>query len=185
PARLEHEQALDALRDLRFQLDIQDTWRINNPTSRLFTFYSNTNTRSQLDHIYTSPTHEQNICGWDSCTSAIPTDHRMVLVRFAPNNTPFVGKGRWSWPTSLINDEELIKKISKTGITVQNKITNQRAPRSNTENPQKEWEEFKIQIQQLAKITAKEHLNKIRTRTKQLEEDLRRTTANDDIGTNE
>jgi exonuclease III len=43
PARPENEQALDALRDLRFQLDVQDTWRMNHPSSRLFTFYSNNN----------------------------------------------------------------------------------------------------------------------------------------------
>jgi hypothetical protein len=184
PARLEHEQALDALRDLRFQLDVQDTWRINHPTSRLFTFYSNTNTYSRLDRIYTSSAHEQNICGWDTCTSAIPTDHRMVLVRFAPNNTPFIGKGRWAWPASLMNDENLIKNISKAGITAQSKITNRQMPRSSSENPQTVWEEFKVQIQQIAKITAKEHLNKIRIRTKQLEEDLRKTTANNNIDTN-
>jgi exonuclease III len=96
PARLDNEQAIEALRNLRFQLNIQDSWRINNPTMRSFMFYSNTNSHSHLDRIYSSPTHELSICGWDSCTSAIPTDHRMILVRYVPTNTPFVGTGRWS-----------------------------------------------------------------------------------------
>jgi len=185
PACPENEQALNALRDLRFQLDVQDTWRMNHPSSQLFTFYSNNNMYSRLDRIFTSPAHERNIYGWDTCTSAIPTDHRMVLVRFTPNKTPFVGKGRWSWPASLLNDQDLIKNISKAGITAQSKITHQQTPRSNAENPQTIWKEFKIKIQQLAKTTAKEHLNKIRTRMRQLEEDLHKMTAKNDIDNNE
>jgi hypothetical protein len=96
----------------------------------------------------------------------------MILVRFTLANTPFVGKDRWSWPMSLINNEELIKNISKAGKTIQQKIMNPQATRLNLENPQHVWEDFKIQIHQLAKITANEHLKKIKVRTKQPKEDL-------------
>ncbi|KAG1844407.1 Endonuclease/exonuclease/phosphatase [Suillus tomentosus] len=184
PARLDNEQAIEALRNLRFQLNIQDSWRMNNPTLRAFTFYSNANSHSRLDRIYSSPVHELSIYGWDSCTSAIPTDHRMILVRYAPTNTPFVGKGRWSWPISLLNDEKFIKKISEIGRQTQREITNHQQ-RTETENPQRSWENFKSKIRHNAKTTAKEHLYKIRQRVKQLEEDLRKTTENNDIDTNE
>jgi hypothetical protein len=124
PACLDNEQAIEALRNLRFQLNIQDSWRINNPTMRSFTFYSNTNSHSRLNHIYSSPAHELSICGWDLCTSAIPTDHRMILVRYVPTNTPFIGIGRWSWPISLLNDAKLITEISEIGKQTQQEITN-------------------------------------------------------------
>ncbi|KAG2743960.1 DNase I-like protein, partial [Suillus brevipes Sb2] len=185
PARLDNEQAIEALRNLRFQLNIQDSWRINNPTMRSFTFYSNTNSHSRLDRIYSSPAHELSIYGWDSCTSAIPTDHRMILVRYAPTNTPFVGKGRWSWPTSLLSDAKLITKISEIGKQTQQEITDLQRHRSESENPQRSWEEFKSKIRHNAKITAKEHLYKIRQRVRQLEDDLRKTTENNDLDTNE
>jgi hypothetical protein len=71
------------------------------------------------------------------------------------------------------------------GITAQSKIMHQQTPRSNSENPQTIWKEFKTKIRQLAKTTVKEHLNKIRTRMKQLEEDLCKTTANNNIDNNE
>ncbi|KAG2049146.1 DNase I-like protein [Suillus hirtellus] len=175
PAKLDNENAISALRNLRNQLNVQDTWRETHPSERLFTFYSNTNSHSRLDRIYVSPRHNQNICDWTSCTSAVPTDHRMVSIRFAPANTPFIGRGRWSWPLGLINDPNLIKTISDLGRVAQRKIKEQTEQRNEDSNPQKIWEDFKMQISQEARKTAKDHLNKIRQRTKKLEDDLRTT----------
>ncbi|KAG1850502.1 Endonuclease/exonuclease/phosphatase, partial [Suillus tomentosus] len=172
PAKLDNENAISALRELRNRLNLQDTWRETHPSERLFTFYSNTNSHSRLDRIYVSPRHDQNICDWDSCTSAIPTDHRMVSVRFTPTTTPFIGRGRWSWPIGLINDPNLIKRMSDLGKITQRKILEQTEHRDEDSDPQKVWEDFKIQLRQEARKTAKEHLNKIRQRTKKLEDDL-------------
>lgn len=185
PAQLDNENASNALRDIKHRLDIQDTWRSMNPTSRLFTFYSNTNSYSRLDRIYTSPRHERNVHNWESCTTAIPSDHKMVLVRFIPKNAPFIGKGRWAWPLSLMNDKKLFDDISNQGIVLQQRITHQYENRIGEANPQKSWEEFKVNITQLAKRTAKEHLHKIKVRTKQLEDDIKRTLEHRDIDLNE
>ncbi|KAG2741209.1 DNase I-like protein, partial [Suillus brevipes Sb2] len=185
PARQDNENALTALRDLKHQLNVQDTWRSLHPTSRLFTYYSSTNSHSRLDRIYTSPRHERNTHQWDSCITAIPTDHKMVLVRFVPQNAPFIGKGRWTWPMSLMNDKNLFEKISNLGIAAQQEITHQREHRTELSNPQKTWKDFKANINNEAKKTAKEHLHKIKQRTKQLEDDIKRTLDNGDIDTNE
>ncbi|KAG1732699.1 Endonuclease/exonuclease/phosphatase, partial [Suillus occidentalis] len=185
PAKLDNENAISALRDLRTHLNIQDSWRITHPSERLFTFYSNSNSHSRLDRIYTPPRHDQNLCNWESCSSAIPTDHRMVMVCFATTKTPFIGQGRWSWPLSLINNQKLINKISELGRITQQKIISQHEIRDETSNPQRYWEDLKTQIRQEAQITAKEHLYKIRQRTKKLEDDLKATSERDDIDTNE
>jgi endonuclease/exonuclease/phosphatase family metal-dependent hydrolase len=63
PAKLDNENAISALRELRQKLNLQDTWRETHPTERVFTFYSNTNSHSRLDRIYTSPSHEQSKMG--------------------------------------------------------------------------------------------------------------------------
>lgn len=185
PARQDNENAVNALRDLKYHLNVQDTWRALHPTSRLFTFYSNTNSHSRLDRIYTSPQHERNTHHWDSCTTAIPSDHKMVLVRFVPQNAPFIGNGRWTWPMSLINDKNLLQKISEIGRATQQEITHQQANRNEITNPQKTWKDFKANINKEAKKTAKHHLHKIRQRTKQLENDVKRTLENGDIDINE
>ncbi|KAG1799824.1 Endonuclease/exonuclease/phosphatase [Suillus plorans] len=175
PARPDNDNATEALRDLRHQLNVQDTWRLNNPTSRLFTYNSNTNSLSRLDRIYTAPSHERNTHNWESCTSVIPLDHRMVSVRHAPVNAPYIGKGRWTWPTSLLHDKKLIKTISTLGKLTQQKILYPQYPRHETENPQYFWESFKNQISQEARKAAKEHLNKIRSHIERLESDLEKT----------
>ncbi|KAG1737363.1 Endonuclease/exonuclease/phosphatase, partial [Suillus occidentalis] len=185
PAKLDNENAISALRELRQNLNVQDTWREKHPTERLFTFYSNNNSHSRLDRIYTSPEHEENLLNWNSCTSAIPTDHRMISVRLAQMNTPFIGQGRWSWPLGLTNDPNLIQKMSDIGKKVQQQIIEQTWQRNEDSHPQQVWEEFKIQIRQEARKTAKEHLHKINQRTKKLEEDLKSTLENQDIDKNE
>ncbi|KAG2738232.1 DNase I-like protein, partial [Suillus brevipes Sb2] len=154
PARMDNEAATDALRDLRETLNVHDSWRKTHPTSRLFTFYSNANSYSRLDRIYSSPSHDNSLYDWSACTSAIPTDHHMILVRYAPPNMPHIGKGRWSWPLGLVNDEKLLDKMSKIGQMTQRKIETNQQPGGF--NPQSEWEDFKIKIRQEAKKTSKE-----------------------------
>ncbi|KAG1846560.1 hypothetical protein DFJ58DRAFT_717310 [Suillus subalutaceus] len=116
------------------------------------------------------------------CTSAIPTDHHMILVRYTPLNMPHIGKGRWSWPLGLVNNEKLLNKMSKLGQMTQRKIETNQQPGGL--NPQSEWEDFKIKIRQEAKKTSKEHMYKINTRINQLENDIKLTLRNDDIDTN-
>ncbi|KAG1813449.1 hypothetical protein EV424DRAFT_1473460 [Suillus variegatus] len=119
PARLDNEAAVDALRDLKSVLNMHDTWRNEHPHHRLFTFNSNHQTLSRLDRIYTSNRHTESMLEWASNVSQIPTDHHIVSVRFAPPGLPHIGKGRWSWPVGVINDENLIKQIISIGIKTQ------------------------------------------------------------------
>jgi hypothetical protein len=93
PMRLDNENAIDALRDLRNSLSLQDTWRIENPHRRLFTFSSNHQTLSHLDRIYMSDRHTESLIEWNSLVSQIPTDHQMISIRFVPPNLPHIGKG--------------------------------------------------------------------------------------------
>ncbi|KAG0691830.1 hypothetical protein DFH29DRAFT_986093 [Suillus ampliporus] len=142
PARLDNESAIDALRDLRNTLNLQDTWRIENLHQRLFMF----------NRIYTSDRHTE--------ISQIPTDHQMVSVRFMPPDLPHIGKGRWSWPPSLISDTSLINRIIKMGIRTQLTIENG-TPCTKELNPQTIWQDFKTNMNKIAKDTAKSHLHKI------------------------
>jgi hypothetical protein len=159
PARLDREAAIDALRDLRINLKVQDRWR-DYPHRRMFTFTSAHQTLSRLDRIYTSENHADSLIEWDSQISPIPTDHNMVAVHFAPPGLPHIGKGRWSWPPGLISENNLIKQINEIGIETQNKIKN---IMQHTEeiNPQNTWTTFKNHINKVAKEVAKTRLCKI------------------------
>jgi len=188
PSRADNEQATDALRDLRTTLNLQDSWRHTFPTERLFTFYSNTNTFSRLDRIYTSPTHTNSIAEWDAGPTSIPTDHKMVLMRFAPPSNPYIGKGRWAWPTSILNDDDLMENLQRLGINTQNAIQEQNTNnnvRSDTNNPQALWETLKLQMTAQVKQAAKKHKCKINTRIKQLKNDLKQAHTLTNIDTDD
>ncbi|KAG1858688.1 Endonuclease/exonuclease/phosphatase, partial [Suillus tomentosus] len=174
PARPDHEGAIDALRDLRNTLNVQDRWRLDHPHRRLFTFSSAQQTLSRLDRIYASTRHAESLIDWDAQISQIPTDHHMVSVRFAPPGVPHIGKGRWSWPLSLMTDENLLKRVSEMGITAQNEMEDI-VIRSEETNPQKTWTTFKQNISDVAKDVAKTHLCKINQRIKALMKDLKKT----------
>lgn len=76
----------------------------------------------RLDRIYLARKHEKKIFNRIVKTPVIPTDHKLVLVKFAPKDAPSVGKGRWTCPCKAVNDENLINKIVNKGILIQDKI---------------------------------------------------------------
>jgi len=47
----------------------------------------------------------------------------MVSVRYAPRDAPQIGKGRWTLPLSLLNNEKLLGKIAEQGIISQAEMT--------------------------------------------------------------
>ena len=109
PTCSDHEPAVSALRDCRQVLNVQDTWRQTHPTDRFFSYASANNTLSRIDRIYTRPDMSHLLYDWSIEASQVPTDHKLLLVKYAPADTPFIGKGRWSWPLGLLNDATLTK----------------------------------------------------------------------------
>ncbi|KAG1726452.1 Endonuclease/exonuclease/phosphatase [Suillus occidentalis] len=172
PARPDNENATNALRDLRQKLNIQDTWRLTFPTARAFTFASNVNSLSRLDRIYTHPRHDDSLIDWATGPSTIPSDHNIVQVKFAPPNTPHIGKGRWTWPLGLLNEKNLIEYIVNSGIEMEERLTAQNNMQNERNDTQTLWEDFKIKISEKAKRTAKSHLAKINQRINQLQKDI-------------
>ncbi|KAG1722167.1 uncharacterized protein EDB91DRAFT_1240241 [Suillus paluster] len=142
PTHLDNERAIDALRDLRSALNMQDTWRMSYPQHRIFMFSSNHNTLSCLDRIFLSDKHTESLINWDSQICQIPTDHHMVTVR-------------WSWPMGIISDDTLQKNIITLGIETQQKII-ENEQRNEDANPQIIWEKFKDDMINLAKKNRKD-----------------------------
>jgi hypothetical protein len=76
----------------------------------------------------------------------------LVQLKYAPNNAPYTGKGHWSWPLTLIEDQNMIEKIIKQGIQLQNDINEYKANNvdRNITNPQILWETFKTETKKIA-----------------------------------
>lgn len=54
--------------------------------------------KSRLDRIYVAKNKAKYTFDWKIAPSAILTDHWLVTVKYAPQNAPYIGKGRWTWP---------------------------------------------------------------------------------------
>ena len=99
-----------------------------------------------------SSTTAKHTFGWETCQTAIPMDHWMVLTKYAPTDAPFIGKGRWTWQIPSLEDKNLIKKVIERGKQLQLSLTQIQAgnPDHNTSNPQSLWKSFKDDIKDLA-----------------------------------
>ena len=179
PAHEDYEPAVYCLRDFRNTVDVQDIWRQENPTTRLYTYTSPTQSLSRLDHIYARPRLTKSLYDWDATTTPIPSDHKMILVRFVPPQLPYVGKGRWTWPLGLIHDKSLTEAISSSGILLQRSLEN--PEHTPTLNVQQSWVTFKNEITNLAKQSAKSQMTKMSCRINALKRDLKATEQHPQI----
>ena len=189
PPHADDHAATDALRKIKHAWEIQDHWRHTHPNTRHFTYrapcHNGNWVQSRLDRIYAARTHAPTLFGWKSGPSATPTDHWLVLVKFAPADAPYIGNGRWTWPLQSINNASLIEKVAKRGMILQDRLDRlerEETTRAET-NPQILWEEFKSNIQKIAK----KHTNKTRYKTETmintLEKDIKNITADPNFDT--
>jgi ribonuclease HI/exonuclease III len=183
PPKLDDETATTTLREVKQEWDIQDTWRHANPNERAYTYRAQTHTeriQARLDRIYINKRIEQHTFDWGIKETAIPTDHSMVVVRYAPKDAPMIGKGRWTMPIHLLNSEKVMDKIEERGIELQTDMAQQRLEGTDrqTTNPQTQWETFKEAIQKTVRKEAKEIHHKITSRIQTLEKDIKNINKN-------
>jgi hypothetical protein len=117
---------------------------------------------SCLDRIYASATRTHSLSRWEHEHTTIPSDHKMVSMLFAPLQAPHIGKGRWTWPLGLLNDDKLTLKIAELRINLQREIPSLPGDHS-MGNIQRLWEDFKQNICREAKASAKVQLANIQT----------------------
>ena len=171
PPRADNENAILALRTCRHTLDLHDSWRQRFPSQRTFTFTTTSHTMSRIDRIYARRDIDDTITDWSHDVSTTPSDHKMVSLRIAPINAPFIGKDRWSWPLGLLHDKELNKTILNMGRELQDKMNNLSNDDRST-NPQTLWHSFKNGIRREATKAAKTQIPKITKRIANLKKDL-------------
>ncbi|KAH9049817.1 Endonuclease/exonuclease/phosphatase, partial [Lactarius deliciosus] len=170
--------AIEALRNLRQCLNLQDTWRHNNPNERAFTYRAmnnGTHRKSRLDRIYTSADAAKLTFEWKMAHTSVPTNHWLVSTKYAPTETPALGKGRWTWQLSSLEDKKLLLKIVNRGIDLIKDLDRlQRNPEDRgAENPQTLWYAFKNDIKKLAMAHNQMSWAKLTSRMKAIERDLK------------
>jgi exonuclease III len=93
-----HEDAfnqVEALDNLKRTLNLKDSWRDTFPTTKAYTFHQTaTGSQSRIDRLYVTPKLLATAKEWKIEPVGVPTNHRMVLVQIASEDTPNVGRGR-------------------------------------------------------------------------------------------
>jgi len=168
---------------------MRDTWRWANPTENAFTYRAQTQNeriQARLDRIYISKTAEPFTFDWEIKESPIPTDHAMVSVRYAPREAPYIGKGCWTLPLPLLQNEKLLGRIADRGTEFMTNATRDRIERTDrqTANIQTHWEAYSKSIHKIAKEITKECYHKITSRIRAIEKDLKDTNNDPEISTN-
>ena len=152
PARNDTQGAVAALREFRLSSNVQDQWRHLFPKAREYTYRATVNgqqRKSRLDRIYVSQNKSKHTFDWKIAPSSIPTDHWMVSVKYAPKDAPYIGRGRWTWPLSILRDKKVMEDVVRRGLTLQENMNNLRTSpneRTDSNNPQTMWRAFKLEI---------------------------------------
>ena len=190
PAHADNHRAIEALREVRREWNIQDTWRHINPTQRCFTYHANANgsqVQSRLDRIYTSQAAAQHVFDWQMKPSSVPTDHWLVKVKYAPRDAPYIGNGRWTWPLYLLERDALMEKVEERGkqfLENVERLQHENIDRA-TANPQTLWLNCKEDFVKIAKKEMKNTYHKLNSRVQAIEKDLQAILASPDLDANE
>ncbi|KAI0677755.1 Endonuclease/exonuclease/phosphatase, partial [Trametes maxima] len=175
PPRRDRETAVSAMRSLKTKMGMHDGWRDRNPAKVAFTFCQPGGTaQSRLDRIYIKEAIRRETNEWEITESGIPTDHRMVAVEIENYKAPYVGRGRWAMPTHLLNDEKMRKEMKEIGGRLIKKLE-AITVRTERNNPQSVYADFKKELITAARQRAKEKIPKIQKRIHALREDLDKT----------
>ena len=67
----------------------------------------------RLDCIYIARHLRSFTYDWKLEPSIVPTDHWLVKVKYAPLDTPFIGKGWWMWPLHSLNNKHLLEALNE------------------------------------------------------------------------
>ncbi|KAL6298152.1 hypothetical protein BKA93DRAFT_820525 [Sparassis latifolia] len=128
--------------DLKDRFQLYDGWHQLHPTSRAFSFLQQgTGSQSRIDQ-----------------DSAVSTDHSLISVCITDRHTPFIGKGRWTLPLSILSNEKFLKDIDELGCCLQHNIAN--CIRTQSRNPQTLFKTFKNKLLTKARKYARTNISK-------------------------
>jgi hypothetical protein len=75
-----------------------------------------------LDRIYAIPGAIQCSFNWQHNIIPVLTDHWIVLVEYASLDTPYIGKGRWTWNIALLQKTDMTYRIVNRGMKLQSNL---------------------------------------------------------------
>lgn len=172
PAHPDPACATEALSRMMRTINACDSWRTAHPTERLFTFrQAGSERQSRLDRIYVKQSIVPKVADWLAVGPGRMSDHQLVICSIANYHAPVVGKGRWSAPLSLLDDAKFTQTMRTLGADLSTRLA-ALGERTEKENPQLIFNDFKQALVTAARQRAKEWVPKLEMRIKHLREQV-------------
>lgn len=170
----------------RHAASVHDT----HPDEKAFTYRANANRseiKSCLDRIYVTSRLTNFTFDWIITPSLVPTDHWLVVVKYAPKEAPKIGKGQWTLPLHLLKNNKFMERIITRRIRLQDDIenANRETLKGDRDSPQLLWERFKEETQEIVKEMLAEIHYKINFCIVRLEKDRAELANNPDANNND
>ena len=182
PAHPDPRSTVNELEEFKSDLSLMDGWRHNNPTARAFSYHQKSSgASSRIDRIYTTEAILENSREWKIENSGMETDHKIVSMQFSNPGAPFIGKGRWTMPLSLLKDREMITQIKKLGastlraceLELQDQAQSQRLPNPGRTELQVLYKSFKKGLNEVIRQKARTTIPKLENTIKHKEKMLK------------
>jgi hypothetical protein len=188
PAHRDHQRATETLDSLKSTLELKDGWRHENPDDKDYTYTQSIQqggAKSRIDRIYVTNDRLKFCKEWKLSAPGIPTDHKLVSVNISDKKLPFIGKGRWVIPLFLLKDKKLSENIQKLGKELEDKMKNIKHSRTETNNPQTLFSEFKNKLIAEYRKGAKQAKPKLTKKVKKLTDKLQLIYNNPELSDEE
>jgi hypothetical protein len=145
PPHADEQRAVAALQDFKNLHFLCDGWRKQYPGWREFTYkHKRTISHSRLDHLYVNTKTYDQASEWTiDWQSGVQTDHATVGFRLHNPKMPSIGHGRWTMPLYLIGNKSMQEEAHKLTIELQEKLERMHSGRTETENPQTLYSQYK------------------------------------------
>ena len=156
PCHPDNPNAIAALGELKYNLDLVDGWRQTYPDRREYSHQHTPNaSQGRIDRVYITNTLLRPASEWKIESTTIETDHWVVSARISTPEAPFIGKGRWQIPSYLFEDKKIMDRINSLGKRAQSDIEGVKYRRTDTENPQSIFVRLKTDIVSLCRHQVK------------------------------
>ncbi|KZV87056.1 DNase I-like protein, partial [Exidia glandulosa HHB12029] len=153
PAKLNDSDAPATFDSLKRYLHVADGWRETNPSHVEFTWRSPTRDKlSRIDRIYLTRGLTLASRNWKiELTDLNRHDHSRVSAELVNLDAPFIGPGRWTMHSTLIEDEEFMAAVDVAGKYALSRIAELGPTRDSANNVQAIYREFKTAVTRAAK----------------------------------
>src|SRR5882724_11767578 len=115
PTHKDNERVVTSLRKITTRNKLIDVWRMQNPTSKTFSFFqTSSKAMAHIDRIYIHKDLLNYVYDNEVGMGQEISDHDPVFINIMAKNLPYCGKGLWKLPDEIMKNKKFRETSEKT-----------------------------------------------------------------------